>query len=46
MVFLGKVQGEHLAKELLAATAWVVVMVLLARWLYVRGLRRYSAYGG
>jgi ABC-2 type transport system permease protein len=46
MVFLGKVQGPHLAQELLAATAWVVVLVLLSRWLYVRGLRHYSAYGG
>ena len=26
--------------------AWVIALVLLTRWLYGRGLRRYSAFGG
>jgi ABC-2 type transport system permease protein len=46
MIFLGKIQGPRLGQELLIACAWVVIMILVARWLYVRGLRRYSAYGG
>jgi ABC-2 type transport system permease protein len=46
MIFLGKIEGARLAQELLIGCAWVVVMVLLSRWLYTHGLRRYSAYGG
>ncbi len=45
-VFLGKIQGLDLVKGLLLEAAWAVSLVLLARWLYARGLRRYSAYGG
>jgi ABC-2 type transport system permease protein len=45
-VFLGKVQGKDLALGLLVELAWAVVLMLLARLLYARGLRRYSAYGG
>jgi ABC-2 type transport system permease protein len=46
VVFLGKVQGCDLARGLLIEVGWAAVLVLLARWLYARGLRRYSAYGG
>jgi ABC-2 type transport system permease protein len=46
MVFLGKIQGARLLQELGVALAWAVVLILLARWLYARGLRHYSAYGG
>jgi ABC-2 type transport system permease protein len=46
MVFLGKIHGARLGEELLIECAWVLVLVVLARWLYARGLRRYSAYGG
>lgn len=45
-VFLGKIQGRDLAFGLLAELAWVVAFIVLARWLYRRGLRRYSAFGG
>jgi ABC-2 type transport system permease protein len=45
-VFLGKVQGWELARGLLAELGWAVFFVVLARGLYHRGLRRYSAYGG
>jgi ABC-2 type transport system permease protein len=45
-VFLGKVQGAELARGLLTGAAWAVGLILLSRWLYGRGLRRYSAYGG
>jgi ABC-2 type transport system permease protein len=46
MVFLGKVSGPDLARELCLAAGWAAALLLLARWLYARGLRRYSAYGG
>jgi ABC-2 type transport system permease protein len=46
VVFLGKVTGAELVRGLLIGSVWAVVMILLARWLYARGLRRYSAYGG
>jgi ABC-2 type transport system permease protein len=45
-VFLGKITGWKLVEGLLLQAFWVVVFVLLTRWLYRRGLRRYSAYGG
>jgi ABC-2 type transport system permease protein len=45
-VFLGKRQGWALVQGLLLQAFWVVVFAVLTRWLYARGLRRYSAYGG
>lgn len=45
-VFLGKVQGAELTRGLIIEVAWAVGLVVMARWLYHRGLRRYSAYGG
>jgi ABC-2 type transport system permease protein len=45
-VFLGKVQGPDLARGLLIELAWAVALIVLARVLYRRGLRHYSAYGG
>jgi len=45
-VILGKVQGAALAQGLVIEAMWAVGLVLLSRWLYRRGLRRYSAYGG
>jgi ABC-2 type transport system permease protein len=44
-VFLGKVRGAELVQGLLIQAAWAVVLIVLSRWLYTRGLRRYSAYG-
>jgi ABC-2 type transport system permease protein len=46
VVFLGKIQGRALALHLLGELAWALVFLLLARGLYRRGLRRYSAFGG
>jgi ABC-2 type transport system permease protein len=45
-VLLGKIQGWELAGGLLLEAAWVVLFAILARVLYDRGTRRYSAYGG
>lgn len=46
VIFLGKVQGWALVFGLLKQAAWALFFALLARWLYRRGLRRYSAFGG
>jgi ABC-2 type transport system permease protein len=46
VVFLGKVQGRDLVYGLLGELAWAVAFIFLARWLFRRGLRRYSAFGG
>jgi ABC-2 type transport system permease protein len=45
-VFLGKIQGAALVQGLLTEIGWAVSFMVLARWLYGRGLRHYSAYGG
>ena len=46
VVFQGKVTGMHLVMGLLAETMWALFFIVLARWLFRRGLRRYSAFGG
>ena len=46
VVFLGKVSGWELVNGLAWQFGWVVVFAVLTRWLYARGLRRYSAFGG
>jgi ABC-2 type transport system permease protein len=46
VVFLGKVKGMTLLYFLAGELAWTVVFMLLARFLYRLGLRRYSAFGG
>lgn len=46
VVFLGKVQGSQLLHALLLEILWVLLLVLITRWLFHRGLRRYSAFGG
>jgi ABC-2 type transport system permease protein len=46
VVFQGKVQGWSLVIGLLAELAWAGFFIVLARWLFQRGLRRYSAFGG
>ena len=41
--------GRDIARQIRGLTvqaAWVVAFALLTRWLYARGLRRYSAFGG
>jgi ABC-2 type transport system permease protein len=46
VVFLGKVRGPDLAFGLGLQLFWSLVFLVLARWLYRRGLRQYSAFGG
>lgn len=46
VVFLGKVRGPELGWGLLLQLFWVGFFIVLCRWLYNRGLKRYGAYGG
>ena len=45
-VWLGKIQGPELATGLLVEAVWVVVAAIACRVAFLRGTRRYSAYGG
>jgi ABC-2 type transport system permease protein len=45
-VFLGKIAGRDLLYGLALEAVWALAFIILARWLYRRGLRRYSAFGG
>ena len=45
-VFLGKVTGDDLLIGLGVEAAWVIFFIFLARWMYKRGVKRYSGFGG
>ncbi len=45
-VFLGKVSGPELMRELSIEAAWVVIFIVTCRVLLHRGYRRYSGFGG
>ena len=45
-IFLGRLDGPDLWWSLLSQVGWVVALVLVARFLWHRGLRRYEAVGG
>jgi ABC-2 type transport system permease protein len=45
-VFLGKVTGVELVRGLCVQALWVLVFIALSRWLFHRGVRRYSGFGG
>jgi ABC-2 type transport system permease protein len=45
-VFLGKIRGPDLIHGLLVQLTWALILVIFTRWLYARGLRQYSAFGG
>ena len=45
-VFLGKIQGAELVRGLLIEVAWILIFIALARFMFARGVRRYSGFGG
>jgi len=45
-IFLGKVQGMALVWGLLIEAAWVLFFIALTRFMWSRGVRRYSGFGG
>jgi len=45
-IFLGKATGSELVSGLCAEAAWVVFFIGLSRFMFHRGVRHYSGYGG
>ncbi len=45
-IWLGRTTGAAVGQGLLIQAAWVVAAYLLARWVWSRGIRKYSAVGG
>jgi viologen exporter family transport system permease protein len=45
-VYLGQITGAALVEGLCLQTFWVVAAYSLARFVWSRGIRKYSAYGG
>jgi ABC-2 type transport system permease protein len=45
-VFLGKIPPEDLPRELAIEAAWLIFFIVVCRWLYAAGVRRYSGFGG
>jgi ABC-2 type transport system permease protein len=45
-IYMGKISGPELARGLLVQAGWVAVAYGLARFLWHRGIRKYSAVGG
>lgn len=45
-IFLGKVPENQLWLQIGIEAAWLLATIALARFLYARGIRRYSGFGG
>jgi len=45
-VFLGKIEGDELARGLVIEVVWIVFFIVLTRIMFARGVRRYSGFGG
>ncbi len=45
-IYLGKTSGSDLLRGLILQAFWVFAVYLLARVVWARGIRRYSAFGG
>jgi ABC-2 type transport system permease protein len=45
-IYMGKISGNGIALGLLAQLFWVLAMYALARFMWRRGIKKYSAFGG
>ena len=45
-VFLGKIPDDQLPTEMAIEAAWLAFFIIVCRFAYNRGVRRYSGYGG
>ena len=45
-VFLGKVEGPDMYQDLGILVCWVLFFIALSRFLWARGVKRYSGFGG
>jgi ABC-2 type transport system permease protein len=43
--FLGKMTSAELAIDLAVATAWLIVLTALARWVWTKGIKQFSGVG-
>jgi ABC-type uncharacterized transport system permease subunit len=43
---LGRIAPEMLLQELAMEFAWIIALLVLNRWTFQRGVRRYCSYGG
>ena len=45
-IFLGKIPEEDLPLELAIEACWLTLFIVVCRYAYARGVRRYSGFGG
>lgn len=45
-VFLGKVEGVEMYRGLAIEASWVLFFVIVSRIMWIRGVKRYSGFGG
>jgi ABC-2 type transport system permease protein len=45
-VYLGKIQGQALAIDMVMLVGWTAFFFFLSRWIFSRGVKRYSGFGG
>jgi ABC-2 type transport system permease protein len=45
-LYMGKISGANLWSGLLAQFLWVLLAYAFARFMWLRGVRKYSAFGG
>jgi ABC-2 type transport system permease protein len=45
-IYMGKISGNGVATALLTQLFWVLIMYGLARFMWARGIKHYSAFGG
>jgi ABC-2 type transport system permease protein len=45
-IFLEKIPASQLLSQLAIEFLWLGLFIALARWMFARGLKRYSGYGG
>ena len=45
-IYVGKTTGRELLEGFIIQTCWVVIAFVLARFVWARGIRKYSAVGG
>jgi ABC-2 type transport system permease protein len=45
-IYMGKISGPELIRGMVVQVTWVVLAYMFARFMWYRGIRRYSAVGG
>jgi ABC-2 type transport system permease protein len=45
-VYMGKIAGTRMVAGLMAQLGWVIMAYVVARFMWLRGVKKYSAFGG